>query len=201
MMKNIQLLCLTVLITLVFSAFTLRNGYQIGDKVTDFKLKGVDNEWHSLADLEDVKGYIVVFTCNHCPFAVKYEDRLIELHNQYAPQGYPVIAINPNDPEIVPEDGFEPMKVRAEEKGFPFMYLFDEKQEVLANFGATKTPHIFLLDNEMVVQYIGAIDDNVNDASAVKEKYLENAIQALIKGTKPDPNSTKAIGCSVKIKM
>ncbi len=175
-------------------------GYKVGDKATDFKLKNIDGNMLSLSDFTDVKGFIVTFTCNSCPYAVMYEDRLIDLHRRYADKGYPVVAINPNYPEVKPTDGFAEMKVRAEEKSFPFPYVFDEKQEVYPQYGATKTPHIFLLDKDLVVQYIGAIDDNARDASAVKVKYVENAISALEKGEKPDPNFTKAIGCSIKYK-
>ncbi len=174
------------------------NGYQVGDKATDFKLKNVDGSMMSLADVKDAKGYIVTFTCNHCPYSVLYEDRLIELHNEYAPKGYSVIAINPNDPAAQPGDGFEDMQVRAKEKGFPFPYLFDDGQKVYPKFGATRTPHVFLLDKDMVVQYIGAIDDNAKDASAVKEHYVKDAIKALEAGNTPDPSFTKAIGCSIK---
>ena len=175
-------------------------GYQIGDTATDFKLKSVDNKWYSMADYKDAKGFIVVFTCNHCPFAVKYEDRIIELAKKYKPKGYILLAINPNDPVAQPDDSFEKMQERAKEKKFPFPYLFDEGQKIYPQYGATKTPHVFLLDQHKVVKYIGAIDDNVEDAKAVKEKYLENAISALEKGLDPNPSTTKAIGCSIKVK-
>ena len=175
-------------------------GYAVGDVATDFKLKNVNGEFVSLSDFPDAKGFIVTFTCNSCPYAVMYEDRLIELHNKYAPKGYPVIAINPNDPEVKAADGFAEMQERAKDKAFPFHYLFDEGQKVYPEYGATKTPHIYLLNNKRVVEYIGAIDDNPRDASAVKEKYVENAISALESGTKPDPNFTKAIGCTIKSK-
>lgn len=196
-MKNLALLL--VLIG-SFSFTYLSEGYKVGDKASDFELKNVDGKMVSLADFEDVKGYIVTFTCNHCPYAVMYEDRLIELHNTYAPKGYPVIAINPNDPEVQPADSYDEMKVRAEEKGFPFVYLFDEGQKVYPKYGATKTPHVFLLNKEMMVEYIGAIDDSPRDPAGVEQKYLENAITSLEVGESPNPNSTKAIGCSIKTK-
>ncbi len=176
------------------------NGYQVGDKATDFSLMGIDDKEHSLSEMTDVKGYVVTFTCNHCPYAVMYEDRLVEFHNTYAAKGYPVIAINPNDPGVQPEDSFELMKERAKEKSFPFLYLFDEGQAIYPQYGATKTPHVFLLDKDMVVRYIGAIDNNARDASAVTEKYLEKAIEALEAGQMPDPNFTKAVGCTIKAK-
>lgn len=175
-------------------------GYEIGDIATDFSLKGIDDQNHSLSELKDVKGYVVTFTCNHCPYAVMYEDRLIDFHKTYAAKGYPVIAINPNDPAVEPADSFEGMKERAKEKEFPFLYLFDETQEIYPQYGATKTPHVFLLDKDLTVRYIGAIDNNARDASAVTEKYLENAIEALESGKDPDPATTKAVGCSIKAK-
>ena len=175
-------------------------GYTIGDKAEDFKLKNVDGTMLSLSDYADAKGFVVVFTCNSCPYAVRYEDRLIELNKITKAQGYPVIAINPNDPEVQPKDSFEKMVIRAKEKGFDFPYLFDEGQKVYPKFGATKTPHVFLLNKALVVEYIGAIDNSPNDPSKVTEKYVENAIAALSKGEKPNPSLTKAIGCTVKTK-
>jgi len=194
-MKNFALLFML----LTSLSFTLIDGgYEIGDIATDFELKNVDGSLVSLADYENVNGYIVTFTCNHCPYAVMYEDRLIELHNTYAPQGYPVIAINPNDPSVQPQDGFDEMVERAEEKNFPFAYLFDDGQEIYPQYGAKKTPHVFLLNAERQVKYIGAIDDSPRDATTVEVKYLENAITALKAGENPDPATTKAIGCSIK---
>lgn len=184
------------------SAFTpnVPTPYKIGDKATDFKLKSVDGKMYSMADYKDAKGFIVVFTCNHCPFAVKYEDRINALAKKYKPQGYILLAINPNDPAVQAEDSFDLMKVRAKEKGFVFPYLFDEGQKIYPQYGATKTPHVFLLDKNQIVKYIGAIDDNVDSADEVKEKYLENAISALESGKTPSPETTKAIGCSIKAK-
>lgn len=174
--------------------------YKIGDKATDFKLKSVDGKMYGMADFKDAKGFIVVFTCNHCPFAVKYEDRVNALAKKYKSKGYILLAINPNDPSVQPADSFELMKVRAKEKGFAFPYLFDEGQKIYPQYGATKTPHVFLLDKNRIVKYIGAIDDNVDSANEVKEKYLENAIAALESGKIPSPETTKAIGCSIKTK-
>ncbi|MES2575408.1 MAG: thioredoxin family protein [Bacteroidota bacterium] len=185
-----------------FSAFTIMTSepYKVGDKATDFKLKSVDGKSYGLSDYKDAKGFIVVFTCNHCPFAVKYEDRINDLAKKYKSKGYILLAINPNDPSVQAEDSFELMKVRAKEKGFAFPYLFDEGQKIYPQYGATKTPHVFLLDKNHIVKYIGAIDDNVDSAKDVKEKYLENAIAALESGKTPSPETTKAIGCSIKAK-
>ena len=197
-MKKFGIVALLALVIMSFSS--LPAGYKVGDKATDFKLKSVDGKMYSMADYKDAKGFIVVFTCNHCPFAVKYEDRIVALAKKYKPLGYELIAINPNDPAAQPEDSFDLMKVRAQEKGFTFPYLFDEGQKVYPQYGATKTPHVFLLDKSLTVKYIGAIDDNVDDAAAVKERYLENAIAALEKNQKANPSMTKAIGCSIKVK-
>ncbi len=188
------------LLLLTLASVAQNKALTIGDIAPDFKLMNVDDAMVSLDDYDDVKGYIVTFTCNHCPYAIMYEDRLIDLHNKYADMGYPVVAINPNDPEAKPADSFDNMKVRAEEKGFPFAYLMDEGQKIYPQYGATKTPHVFLLDADRKVRYIGAIDDDARDASAVTEKFLENAIAALEKGEDPTPATTKAIGCSIKTK-
>ena len=146
---------------------------------------------------------IITFTCNHCPYAMAYEDRILALNKKYAKAGYPVIAINPNDAIQYPEDNFEAMQVRAKEKKFNFPYLYDESQNIAKQFGATKTPHVFIVQKEgdkLVVKYIGAIDDNWEKAADVKEKYAESAIDALLAGKPVATTSTKAIGCSIKWK-
>lgn len=168
-MKKFVVVALFALVLMSFT--TLVSGYKVGDKATDFKLKSVDGKMYSMSDYKDAKGFIVVFTCNHCPFAVKYEDRIVALAKKYKSLGYEVIAINPNDPAAEPADSFDLMKVRAKEKGFTFPYLMDEGQKIYPQYGATKTPHVFLLDKSLTVKYIGAIDDNVDDATAVKERY------------------------------
>lgn len=174
-------------------------GYQVGDIAADFNLKNIDDKMVSLESIKGAKGYIVVFTCNSCPVSIAYEDRIIDLHKKYAPMGYPVVAINPNDPDLKPDDSFEEMKVRALEKNFPFAYLFDEGQKVYPQFGATRTPHVFILDKNRVVKYIGAIDDS-RDETAIKNKYVEVAIGTMEKGQNPDPSFTRAMGCSIKDK-
>ncbi len=177
-------------------------GYKVGDKATDFRLKNVDGNYVSMSDYPEAKGFVIIFTCNHCPYAVAYEDRIIELDSKYRPKGFPVIAINPNDPAAEPRDSYELMQVRAREKGFTFPYLFDDGQKVYPVYGATRTPHIYLLNrvgSDLVVAYIGAIDDNYRDASAVEDPFLANAIDALLAGQKPDPDFTRAIGCTIKV--
>lgn len=178
-------------------------GYEPGDVATDFSLKNVDGKMVSLADFPNAKGFIVIFTCNHCPYSVAYEDRIIELDKQFKDKGYPVIAINPNDPELYPADSYEAMITRAKEKNFTFPYLFDEGQKIYPQYGATRTPHVFLLQKEekgLVVKYIGAIDNNHTDAEKADEKFLADAVNALLKGKNPDPDFTKAIGCGIKKK-
>lgn len=194
-----------MIVSLIALAATtaLSQGYKIGDKAIDFKLKNVDGKMVSMADYKDAKGFVVIFSCNHCPYVVAYEDRMIELHNKYASKGYPVIAINPNDPVAQPQDSYEKMIERANEKNFPFAYLFDDGQKVYPVYGATRTPHVFLLNKkgkDYIVEYIGAIDNNYKDASAVTETYLADAIDALLAGKKPSVTETKAIGCTIKVK-
>lgn len=191
---------LSLAVALVAWSFTTasHNGYHIGDTARDFNLMNVDQQTYSLAGIADAKGYIVIFTCNHCPYAVAYQDRIIALHNKYAPLGYPVVAINPNDKAVSPGDSFEGMQKRAREKKFPFLYLYDETQEIARTYGATRTPHVYLLDKARVVRYIGAIDDNHEDAAAVQERYLESAIDALRAGQEIALKETKAIGCTIK---
>jgi peroxiredoxin len=179
------------------------DGYKVGDKATDFKLKNVDNKMVSLADYKDAKGIIVVFTCNHCPFAKKYESRIMALDKKYKSKGFPVVAISPNDPAEVGEDSFENMQKLASEKKYSFPYLFDETQLTAKAYGATKTPHVYILkkeNSEYVVKYIGAIDDNSDDEKSVKEKYVENALDNILAGKPVNPETTKAIGCGIKWK-
>lgn len=174
-----------------------------GDKAVNFTLKNVDSEMVTLFDYLDKKGVILVFTCNPCPFSKAYEERIIKIHNFYGPKGFPVIAINSNDESRSPDDSFEKMQELAEEKEYPFPYLKDTK-EVFRTYGATRTPHIFLLNKNnngvLKVAFIGAIDNNPMAPADVTERYLENAIAKLMKGEKPDPSEVKAVGCSIKAK-
>ena len=189
---------------LMLASFKPEGGVKVGEKATDFKLKNVDGKIVSLSgNYKDAKGVIVVFTCNHCPFAKKYEDRIIALDKKYKSLGYPVVAINPNDPAIESEDSYENMQKRSKEKNYPFPYLIDETQATTHAYGATKTPHVFILQKtnaDYTVKYIGAIDDNSDDATAVKEKYAENAIDALLAGKAVATTNTKAVGCGIKWK-
>lgn len=178
-------------------------GYKPGDVATDFKLKNVDGKTVSLADYKSAKGFIVIFTCNTCPYAVAYEDRIIALDKKYAPLGYPVIAINPNDPGASTADTYALMQKKAKDKQFTFPYLVDEGQKIYPQYGATKTPHVYVLQKDkknLVVRYIGAIDNNYKDANDVDEKYVEAAVDALLGGKTIAMATTTAIGCSIKVK-
>jgi peroxiredoxin len=201
-MKTFNLLALFIALG-ALTAFTTATvgGYKIGDTATDFSLKNVDGKKVSLKDYKNAKGYIVVFTCNHCPYAQAYEDRIIALDKKYSAQGYQLVAINPNNPDKVAEDSFEKMQERAKAKKYAFPYLLDEGQKIFPQYGATKTPHVYILqktDKGNVVKYIGAIDDNSEDAGKVTQKYVENAVDALLKGKEVSVKETKAIGCSIK---
>ena len=178
-------------------------GLNVGDKAKDFSLKNIDGKTVALADMKDAKGVIVIFTCNHCPYAKAYETRIVALDKKYKKQGYPVVAINPNDPNIEKEDSYENMIKNAKDKGFTFPYLFDETQDIAKAYGASKTPHVYLLqkqaDGTYKVAYIGSID-NDTEGKNIETKYVENAIASLEKGKQPDPATTKAIGCTIKWK-
>ena len=178
--------------------YSLPIGYKVGDKVEDFKLPGVDGLQYSLSTFKEVEGYVIIFTCNTCPVAKKYEQRIMALQNGYFHVGFPVIAINSNNPLAVPGDSMDEMKKRSKEKKYPFVYLSDADAKVCNQFGASNTPHVYLFDKNRVVKYIGAIDDNADDATAVKNRYLENAIMAVKSGKNPEPSLTKAFGCSIK---
>lgn len=196
-----------ILITLALFAsvvmLTEAQSIKPGEKAPAFSLKGVDGKTVSLSDYNKEKGVILIFSCNTCPYVVAYEDRIIELHNNFAPKGFPVVAINSNNPELSKGDSFEEMKKKARDKSFTFPYLFDEKQDIFPKYGATRTPEVFLLKNTgngFEVVYTGTIDDNYKSAGEAKEKYVENAVKAVLKGISPEIPVTKAIGCGIKIK-
>lgn len=208
MKKSFVLLLTIILITA--SAFTfvkndstaITDGYKVGDIATDFSLMNVDDSLVSLADFKDAKGFIVIFTCNTCPVSVRNEDRILALDKKYKGLGYPVIAINPNNPTVQPGDSFELMKVRAKEKGFTFPYLFDDGQKIYPQYGATATPHSYILQKEkgaLRVKYIGGIDDSSRNPNAVKTKFVENAVDALLAGKPIKVTTSRAIGCSIKV--
>lgn len=180
-----------------------KNGYEVGDTVADFKLKNVDGKMVSLSDYKSAKGFIVIFDCNTCPVSKAYNERIMELNKKYAGKGYPVVAINPNSPEVASGESFEEMVKYAQKKGYEFPYLYDESQSVIRQFGPTNTPHVFVLNktgNDLKVAYIGAIDDNTRDASAAGKRYVEDAVNSLLEGKAVATPKTKAVGCGVKWK-
>ncbi len=193
------------LVVAFLMSFASGKSYKIGDTVADFKLKNTENgKMVSMASYPAAKGFIIVFTCNHCPFAKKYEQRIINLDKKYAALGYPVIAISPNDPTVTPDDSYEELGKRAKEKGYTFPYTFDETQQVAQAFGATKTPHVFLVNKEsgkLILKYAGAIDDNTEDASKVTKNYLADAIAEVIAGKTVTVSETKSVGCTIKWKQ
>ena len=199
----LSVICITVLSSFILSVNEpVIKGYHVGSEVSDINLLNVDNKMVSFSDYTEAKGFIVIFTCNTCPYAVASEDRINALDAEFKTKGYPVIAINPNNPEVQPDDTFVLMQQKAKDKGFTFPYLYDESHRVYAQFGATKTPHVYLLQKENgknIVKYIGAIDDNVRKASSVKDRFLANAIYELLEGKEVTVKETKAIGCSVKV--
>ena len=195
---------ISVLVTLMMTSSVYGQGYKVGDEAAAFKLKNVDGKMVNLYQYPDAKGFVVIFTCNHCPYARAYEDRIIAIDKEYKPKGFPVIAINPNDATIQPDDSYEMMQKRALEKGFTFPYLYDESQTVVNTYGATRTPHVYVLTKKgekLYVRYIGAIDNNYQDPEQVTEKYLVNALEALLAGKDPAVTFTKAIGCTIKKKQ
>ncbi|HEX6225705.1 MAG TPA: thioredoxin family protein [Chryseolinea sp.] len=177
--------------------------YEIGDAVADFKLKNVDGKMIALSDYTDAKGLIVIFDCNTCPYSKAYNERIIGLNEKYAGKGFPLIAINANDPEMSPGDSFDAMVSQAKRKNYDFPYLIDESQTVARSFGATNTPHVFVLQkagDDFKVAYIGTIDNNSRNASSATKKYVEDAVDALLAGKAVETPNTKAIGCGIKWK-
>ena len=170
---------------------------KIGDKAPDWQgIQGVDDQSHGLADYKDAKAIVLVFTCNHCPVAKAYEDRLIEFQKDYKDKKVQVVAVSVNDH---PQDRFEKMKKRAKEKEFNFPYLYDPTQKIARDYGATCTPHLFLLDGDRKIAYMGAMDDSMS-AKRVKKKYLRDAADAVLEGKEPPETVTQQKGCSIKWK-
>lgn len=204
MKKNTVVSLFVLLLTVaLMSARYASDGYKVGDIVQDFTLKNVDGKSVSLADKKDVKGYIIAFTCNTCPVAKSYENRILTLNEQFAPKGYPVVAIQSNDAQRSPGDSYEAMQQRAKAKNYSFPYLYDDTQTVARAFGATNTPHMFVVKrdgDQYRVAYIGAIDNNQYDASGADKKYVENAVNELLAGKPVTTPSARAVGCGIKWK-
>lgn len=200
-MKKIKL---TLVVVCAVALLSFENPpYDLGDNVADFKLKNVDGKMVSLSDYKDKKGAIIIFDCNTCPYSKAYNERIIDLHGKYAGKGFPVITINPNSPEISPGDSFSEMVSQAKKKNYTFPYLQDESQQVARSFGATNTPHVFVLKKEgesFKVAYIGTIDNNSRDESAATKRYVEDAVDALLDNKSVPTTRTKAIGCGIKWK-
>ncbi len=172
----------------------------VGSTAPDFKLKGVDGKEYSLGAFADRKAVAVIFSCNHCPYVLAWEDRMIAIQRDYEARGAALIAINSNNAAAYPDDSFENMVKRSQQQGFGFPYVHDETQDVAHAYGATHTPEVFLLDAERKVRYHGAIDDNYDDASAVKQHYLRDALDAVLEGGEPSVTETPPVGCTVKWK-
>jgi peroxiredoxin len=182
-------------LVLMFATRGYAAALKIGDAAPKFSaIIGVDDKKHSLADYQDAKIVVVVFTCNHCPVAVAYEDRLVALQKDYQAKGVQVVAVNVNN---LAADRLDKMKQRAKQKGFNFPYLYDKTQKIGHDYGATVTPHVFVLDKDRKLVYVGAVDDSMA-ADEVKSHSLRDAIDALLAGEKPPKEVTKQFGCGIK---
>jgi len=192
-----------ILLMVVIAMVSKQDGLVPGDHAKDFQLKNIDGKMVSMSDYKEAKGFIILFSCNHCPYVKAYESRIEALNKMFASKGYPVIAINSNDPVQYPDDSFENMQKNAKQKGFTFPYLVDESQEIAKSYGAIKTPHVYVLerkDKNLIVRYVGAIDDNTHAPENVSKRYVEDAVNALLAGKSVKIQSSKAIGCSIKWK-
>ncbi len=179
-----------------------KRGLAIGDAApkTDVKMENVDGRQLSIDDVKGKKGTLVIFTCNHCPAAKAWEDRIAALTADYAKKDIGVLLVNSNDEVEYPEDSLENMKVRAREKKFEVPYVVDATSDVARAFGASKTPEVFLFDAELKLAYHGAVDDNMRSAEDVKEKYLVNALESVLKGEKVAKAEVPAAGCGIKFR-
>lgn len=173
---------------------------KIGDQVLGFRLPAVDGKDYSLEDFRDKKVVVVMFSCNHCPTVKAYEGRFIEFQKDYEDKGVVLIAVNPNDDKKYPEDSFENMKIRAREKGFNFPYLRDESQRVAEAYGAERTPEVYVFDEKRLLSYHGRIDDNVYEPDQVRQRYLRDAVDAVLEGRRVFLEKTEPVGCTIKWK-
>ncbi len=169
-------------------------------RLIPFALKGTDGRVHRADDFAKANVFGVIFHCNHCPYAQAWESRLIQVQRDYAGRGIQLVLINANDPVKYPGDSFDQMQRRAQDKQYPFPYLVDETQDVAKQYGATRTPEIFLFDEKRILRYHGAPDDNYEDVNAVRQPYLRDALDALLAGTPPKIRETKPVGCTIKWK-
>ena len=167
----------------------------IGDKGAAWKnLIGIDDKKHSLADHKDAKLVVAVFTCNECPVAAAYENRLIQFLKDYQDKGVQVVAISVSKR---PADSLDKMKIRAKERGFNFPYLHDPSQKIGREYGANVTPHVFLLDKDRTIAYMGAVDDNIFNPAKVKKHYLRAAVDALLDGKNTEITESRQVGCAI----
>ena len=169
----------------------------LGSPAPPFDLPGVDGRRRRLEDYADAGALALVQSCNHCPYVQAWEGRMIDLQRAYGERGFKLVAINSNDADAYPEDSFDEMKARAEREGFNFDYLYDEEQGVARALGAERTPEVFLFDRERRLVYHGAIDDSRDD-SAVSQRYLADALEAVLDGREPPVAETPPVGCTVK---
>jgi len=193
-MKQILVLVCSVLL---IAANPIKDRYEVGDRATDFKLKNVDGKMIALGDYKNASGYIVIFDSNTCPYSKAYNQRIIKLDEKYSNKGFPVITINANEGS---GDSYENMVKISKKKSYKFPYLIDETQEVAKAYGATNTPHVFVLSKDLKVAYIGAIDDNPRNEAGVTKRYVEDAVDALMNNKSVLVAKTKAIGCGIKWK-
>lgn len=173
---------------------------KIGDRALPFALPGVDGKQHTLEEYADRQALVVIFSCNHCPYVRAWEDRMVQIQADYADRGVQLVAINPNDTVKYPADSMEAMIQRAQEKGFNFPYLQDETQAIARAYGAERTPEVFLFDQQRILCYHGAIDDNYDNPAAVKQHYLRDALEAVLNGKTVLISETPPVGCTVKWK-
>lgn len=196
-----KLMLISAAVVLISSVSGAKEPYKAGDYASDFNLKDVNGKMVSLSQYKDAKGFILVFMCNTCPVVKKYEQRIMDLNTEFSGKGYPVVAINSNSKSVSPGDSFEEMQKLAGSKGFKFDYLYDESQDVAREYGATNTPHVYVLsrqDGKLKVAYAGAIDNNADDGTKAEKHYVQDAVNALLKGEQVPVTGTKAIGCGIK---
>lgn len=175
-------------------AFTL----QLGQAAPDFNLPGIDGKTYSLKDFKDAKLLVIVFSCNHCPYVVGSEERMKSFYNGYKSKGVAMIAINSNETEGHPTDSFDHMKTHAQEKGITWPYVRDDSQEIALKYGALRTPHYYVFDQDRKLRYTGRMDDNPRNPGQEKTRELRDAVDALLAGKKPPVELTNPIGCNVK---
>ena len=196
------LLATPLLVALAASAALAGGPLPIGASIpmADVKMKSVDGTERTLAEVKKPAGTLVIFTCNHCPFAKMWESRIVELGNAYAAKGVGVIAVNANDPKVATEDAFDVMQERAKERGMQYPYVVDATSNIARAFGATRTPEAFLFDKDGKLVYHGTIDDNGEEPANVEKPYLKDALEAILAGREVPVKETKSIGCGIKFR-